>query len=109
MDGGGYVVGDDVKVTIELELIARHDDKDGLRDGLCIEAAAWKAKAGTAILSQPDLVQFYTQIAENFGHLGILRSQWDGFPLLPYRRTSLCRRLPERREARGHARPALFN
>ncbi len=58
--------------AVELELVSRNDITDALQDGFRIEAAAWKAKAGTAILCRRDLLQFYTRIAEEFGRLGIL-------------------------------------
>lgn len=60
--------------AVELEVIA----PDGhwgaaLEDGLAIEAAAWKARAGTAILCRPEVADFYRRIAEETARLGTLR------------------------------------
>lgn len=60
--------------TVRLEVVdARGDVEAALADGLQIEAAAWKAKAGTAILCRPDLTRFYSEIAREAARLGILR------------------------------------
>lgn len=42
-------------------------------DGMRIEASAWKADAGTAMLSEPQRRRFYEQIAERFAGQGQLR------------------------------------
>lgn len=44
-----------------------------LDDGLRIEAAAWKAKTGTAVCSQPDVESFYKVYAEHAAANGSLR------------------------------------
>jgi CelD/BcsL family acetyltransferase involved in cellulose biosynthesis len=46
---------------------------DALRDGLQIEAAAWKGNKGTAILSDPAATEFYTKLAEREAERGRLR------------------------------------
>jgi CelD/BcsL family acetyltransferase involved in cellulose biosynthesis len=46
---------------------------DAMRDGLRIEAAAWKGDQGTAILSDPDVTAFYMRLAERQADLGKLR------------------------------------
>jgi CelD/BcsL family acetyltransferase involved in cellulose biosynthesis len=59
---------------VRLEVIAARDDViEAVEDGLRIEAAAWKARAGTAILCRPELTRFYRQIADEGARLGILR------------------------------------
>jgi CelD/BcsL family acetyltransferase involved in cellulose biosynthesis len=57
---------------VGLEVLS-NPDQQVLDEGLGIEAAAWKAKAGTAIVCQPELVCFYREIAETTAKLGILR------------------------------------
>jgi CelD/BcsL family acetyltransferase involved in cellulose biosynthesis len=44
-----------------------------LREGFDIEAAGWKAQAGTAILSQPASRRFYTELARSAAARGWLR------------------------------------
>jgi CelD/BcsL family acetyltransferase involved in cellulose biosynthesis len=44
-----------------------------LRDGLELEAAAWKGEAGTAIASDPHVESFYSQLAYGMAELGCLR------------------------------------
>lgn len=46
---------------------------DAMKDGLRIEAAAWKGDQGTAILSAPDVTAFYMRLAERQADLGKLR------------------------------------
>src|SRR6185295_3566661 len=47
--------------------------RDAMKDGLRIEAAAWKGDQGTAILSDPAVVEFYTRLAEREAEMGQLR------------------------------------
>jgi CelD/BcsL family acetyltransferase involved in cellulose biosynthesis len=49
----------DVEVITETAAI-----QEAIKDGLRIEAAAWKGDEGTAILSNPDVTAFYTRLAE---------------------------------------------
>lgn len=59
---------------VRLEVISKPDNlQQVLEEGLGIEAAAWKAKAGTAIVCRPELVCFYRQVADETERLGILR------------------------------------
>jgi CelD/BcsL family acetyltransferase involved in cellulose biosynthesis len=59
---------------VNLEVISGPENMQQLLDeGLGIEAAAWKMRAGTAIISHPDLVCFYRDVAEGMSKLGILR------------------------------------
>lgn len=44
-----------------------------LEDGFRVEASGWKGEAGTAILSQPQTLAFYTAIATAFHQRGELR------------------------------------
>lgn len=46
---------------------------DALEQGLRIEAAAWKADAGTAINSMPDVLNFYRQLASDAANDKTLR------------------------------------
>ena len=46
---------------------------DATEDGLRIEAAAWKGRQGTAIISDPAATEFYTRLAEREAELGQLR------------------------------------
>ena len=60
----------------ELEQICSSEQvESALEEGLRIEAAAWKGKAGSAILSQSDLYPFYKRLAERTGERGWLRLQ----------------------------------
>jgi CelD/BcsL family acetyltransferase involved in cellulose biosynthesis len=60
--------------VVRLEVIAKPDNlQQVLEEGLSIEAAAWKAKAGTAIVCRPELVCFYRQVADETERLGTLR------------------------------------
>jgi CelD/BcsL family acetyltransferase involved in cellulose biosynthesis len=61
------------------------DGSEGLEEllyeALPVEASGWKAAQGTAIVSRPDTLQFYTDIAHWAAGLGILRlffSRLDG-------------------------------
>ena len=55
-----------------------------LQEGLCLEAAGWKGRAGTAVLARPARHRFYTAIARWAAEAGILRLAFlrlDGEPL----------------------------
>lgn len=59
---------------VELEVISSLGELEGaLEEGLRIEAAAWKGKAGTAISCHPELKLFYTRLAERAAERGWLR------------------------------------
>lgn len=59
---------------VKLEVITSGEQLDAaLNDGLRIEAAAWKSQSGTAILCQPELKRFLTQLAEATSRTGVLR------------------------------------
>jgi CelD/BcsL family acetyltransferase involved in cellulose biosynthesis len=59
---------------VRLETVARGDDIDAaLADGFAIEAAAWKARHGTAIVSHDELVRFYRELADRAAAAGLLR------------------------------------
>jgi CelD/BcsL family acetyltransferase involved in cellulose biosynthesis len=59
---------------VDVELITDKSEVHGaMKDGLRIEAAAWKGDQGTAILSDPDVTTFYTRLAEREAELGNLR------------------------------------
>lgn len=59
---------------VNLEVLSNPENlQDALDEGLGIEAAAWKMRAGTAIICHPELVCFYREIAETTSKLGILR------------------------------------
>src|ERR1043166_7540179 len=49
------------------------DMQQKVTEGFHIEAAAWKAKHGTAILCRPELVCFYRDTAEEAARSGLLR------------------------------------
>jgi CelD/BcsL family acetyltransferase involved in cellulose biosynthesis len=49
---------------------------DALEDGYRLEAAAWKEKAGTAIVCTPEIQRFYTTLAERAAARGWLRLQF---------------------------------
>jgi len=59
-------------VDVEVVTEARAVD-DAMRDGLRIEAAAWKGEKGTAMLSDPAVAEFYTKLARRQADLGQLR------------------------------------
>jgi CelD/BcsL family acetyltransferase involved in cellulose biosynthesis len=44
-----------------------------MAEGLRIEAAAWKGQAGTAMMCDPDVQQFYTRLAVNAAQDGLLK------------------------------------
>jgi len=59
---------------VDIEVITdRAAALDAMKDGLRIEAAAWKGNEGTAILSDPGVTAFYTRLAEREAELGDLR------------------------------------
>jgi CelD/BcsL family acetyltransferase involved in cellulose biosynthesis len=58
----------DVEVITDKAAVA-----EAMKDGLRIEAAAWKGDEGTAILSDPDVTAFYMRLAEREAELGHLR------------------------------------
>jgi CelD/BcsL family acetyltransferase involved in cellulose biosynthesis len=59
---------------VEYRLIARPTDLDReLHEGLEVEASGWKGRVGTAILSSPSALNFYTSIANAFDARGELR------------------------------------
>ena len=47
--------------------------REAMRDGLRIEAAAWKGDQGTAIISDSAVTEFYTRLAEREATEGRLR------------------------------------
>ena len=49
---------------------------DALEDGIRLEAAAWKEKAGSAIRCEPEIRRFYTLLAERSAARGWLRLQF---------------------------------
>jgi CelD/BcsL family acetyltransferase involved in cellulose biosynthesis len=56
------------------EILAEPDDLESvLRDGLRLEAAGWKGRAGTAIISDPRTHRFYRGVAHAFRARGELR------------------------------------
>jgi len=60
--------------TIDVEVISEKQRVlEAVEDGLRIEAAAWKGKHGTAIISDPAATEFYTRLAEREASLGQLR------------------------------------
>ncbi len=59
---------------LELEsLTPDADARSALAEGLRIEAAAWKGQAGTALLSDPHVTDFYSRLAEMPGIRGAVR------------------------------------
>jgi CelD/BcsL family acetyltransferase involved in cellulose biosynthesis len=59
---------------VRLEVLSNHEDlQQQLTEGFQIEAAAWKAKNGTAILCRPELVCFYRDTAEEAARSDLLR------------------------------------
>jgi CelD/BcsL family acetyltransferase involved in cellulose biosynthesis len=58
----------DVEVVTE-----RHAVDEAMRDGLRIEAAAWKGAQGTAMMSDPTVAEFYIRLARRQADLGQLR------------------------------------
>jgi CelD/BcsL family acetyltransferase involved in cellulose biosynthesis len=59
---------------VDVEVITdKSEVRDAMRDGLRIEAAAWKGTHGTAIVSDPAVTEFYVKLAEREADLGHLR------------------------------------
>ena len=59
---------------VDMEVISTHDGVSAaMKDGLSIEAAAWKGRAGTAMISDPTVERFYLTLAERAANLGWLR------------------------------------
>lgn len=59
---------------VDLEVISEDARLDELlSEGFRIEAAAWKAEHGTAIVSQPEIERFYRSLAERVAPQGRLR------------------------------------
>jgi CelD/BcsL family acetyltransferase involved in cellulose biosynthesis len=59
---------------VDMEIVTDRDAVYGaMQDGLQIEAAAWKGKQGTAIVSDSATVNFYKRLAESEADLGRLR------------------------------------
>jgi CelD/BcsL family acetyltransferase involved in cellulose biosynthesis len=62
------------KGAVDIEIISNPADVNAaLSDGLRIEAAAWKGRAGTAIISDPTVADFYIRLARREANLGRLR------------------------------------
>lgn len=60
--------------AVDVEVITDRSQVDeAMRDGLRIEAAAWKGASGTAMLSDPSVAEFYTELARRQADLGQLR------------------------------------
>jgi CelD/BcsL family acetyltransferase involved in cellulose biosynthesis len=59
---------------VEVEVVADAGHvEEAMRDGLRIEAAGWKGRQGTAMLSDPIVAEFYTRLAHREAELGQLR------------------------------------
>jgi CelD/BcsL family acetyltransferase involved in cellulose biosynthesis len=59
---------------VDVEVVTDRPAVDeAMRDGLRIEAAAWKGATGTAMLSDPSVTEFYTRLARREADLGQLR------------------------------------
>jgi CelD/BcsL family acetyltransferase involved in cellulose biosynthesis len=64
----------------EFMLVQSPDDLDAiLGPGLELEAAGWKGKAGTAILSRPQTAKFYRELARAFHERGDLQLSWSTY------------------------------
>ncbi len=62
------------KGCVDVEVITeRHAVADAMRDGLRIEAAAWKGGRGTAMICDPAVSEFYVRLAERQADRGQLR------------------------------------
>ena len=59
-------------VDVEVVTDRQHVDA-AMRDGLRIEAAAWKGENGTAMISDPRVAEFYTRLARREADRGQLR------------------------------------
>ena len=59
---------------LNMEVASSRENLDeALRAGLAIEAMAWKGRAGTAVLSNPQVTEFYRKVAYAFVRNGWLR------------------------------------
>ena len=59
---------------VDLEVVSKPEGvPEALDDGLRIEAAAWKARNGTAMSSHPDVRRFYERLADRTAACGTLR------------------------------------
>jgi CelD/BcsL family acetyltransferase involved in cellulose biosynthesis len=59
---------------VALQVVSTTDGLDeALRDGLALEAAAWKGDAGTAIATQQQTLRFYSELAHAAAAQGSLR------------------------------------
>src|SRR5262249_52955986 len=59
---------------VDVEVVTdRAAVEDAMRDGLRIEAAAWKGEKGTAIISDAAATDFYIRLAQRQADLGQLR------------------------------------
>jgi CelD/BcsL family acetyltransferase involved in cellulose biosynthesis len=62
------------KGPVDIEIVGDPSDINAaLDDGLRIEAAAWKGREGTAIISDPTVADFYIRLARREANLGRLR------------------------------------
>jgi CelD/BcsL family acetyltransferase involved in cellulose biosynthesis len=62
------------KGPVDIEFVSDPADiNEALDDGLRIEAAAWKGREGTAIISDPTVADFYIRLARREANLGRLR------------------------------------
>ncbi len=62
------------KGIVDVEVVTRPDQiREAMKDGLRIEAAAWKGELGTAIISDPLVAEFYIQLAQREAELGRVR------------------------------------
>jgi CelD/BcsL family acetyltransferase involved in cellulose biosynthesis len=60
--------------NVDMEIVSsREEVAAAMEDGLRIEAAAWKGAAGTAMLSDPVVRDFYLKFAERAADRGVLR------------------------------------
>jgi CelD/BcsL family acetyltransferase involved in cellulose biosynthesis len=60
--------------AVDMEVVTERDCvEEAMRDGLRIEAAAWKGREGTAMLSDPTVAAFYIRLAKRQADLGQLR------------------------------------
>jgi GNAT acetyltransferase-like protein len=62
------------KGAVDVEVVANLNEvSEAMADGLRIEAAAWKGKHGTAIISDPAVAEFYVRLAERQAELEQVR------------------------------------
>lgn len=60
--------------SVDLEIVSDPNEvMAALNEGFRIEAAAWKGREGTAIISDPAVAEFYTRLAMREADLGRLR------------------------------------